>query len=224
MRIISDFHDYYDKVYAYSASNEILYKRKEKEVEIKKVSYGQLRWSDNLFDDETAYIGFCGKIYPVVKLKLNLRGYNGYYDPSYYFYDWPACENYLKENLERKYWDKSHGNWKQTQSFFSLRGWFKTALPNMAKNLEYLCKEYENDPVFWADVHGWDWKHRKPTLVVGPISGFGFQQVFNPYLAYLEIEKWLSNVAAPPRPIPEISNNDLIEAKGFDLKTSFRGK
>jgi hypothetical protein len=33
---------------------------------------------------------------------------------------------------------------------------------------------------------------------------------------------YLSNQAAPEKPIPAISNSDMIEAKGFDLKNSFR--
>lgn len=36
------------------------------------------------------------------------------------------------------------------------------------------------------------------------------------------IEMWFNNLTSPEKPIPAVSNSDLIEAKGFNLVTSFR--
>lgn len=44
----------------------------------------------------------------------------------------------------------------------------------------------------------------------------------DPYTIYQELQMWMGNLAEPRKPIPEVSNSDMIEAKGFDLKYSFR--
>jgi hypothetical protein len=47
-------------------------------------------------------------------------------------------------------------------------------------------------------------------------------KVFDPYVAYHKIDSYLNNKAIPIKEIPKISDEIMIEIKGFDLKTSFR--
>lgn len=54
------------------------------------------------------------------------------------------------------------------------------------------------------------------------LKSYEFFRVKDAYSAFQEIEMWLSNQASPEKSIPSVSNNDMIEAKGFDLKHSFR--
>lgn len=41
------------------------------------------------------------------------------------------------------------------------------------------------------------------------------------YTAYQELQMWMSNQAIPHKPIPKVSDKDMVTAKGFD-KWSFR--
>jgi hypothetical protein len=73
MRIISDFHDYYDAVQATGQDQTLVYYRKPEEVEIREYPLPVL--SHYLWADEASYpkvrqpiVGFCGKIYPVLAL------------------------------------------------------------------------------------------------------------------------------------------------------------
>jgi hypothetical protein len=54
------------------------------------------------------------------------------------------------------------------------------------------------------------------------LASTGFQKIFDVQQAYQTLRVWLCNQAAPNKPIPEVSNADMIVAKGFDLKSSFR--
>jgi hypothetical protein len=48
-----------------------------------------------------------------------------------------------------------------------------------------------------------------------------FVRVFDPYTAYQEIYMFVCNTAMPDKPIPKVSDADMVTAKGFD-KWSFR--
>ena len=51
---------------------------------------------------------------------------------------------------------------------------------------------------------------------------YQFFKIMDAYTCFQEIAMFMSNMANPEKPIPQISNNDMIQAKGFDLKYSFR--
>lgn len=53
------------------------------------------------------------------------------------------------------------------------------------------------------------------------LEDYQFYRIFDAYRAYQEIRMWLSNQAAPEKPIPHIPDIIMRDAKGFD-KYSFR--
>lgn len=65
-------------------------------------------------------------------------------------------------------------------------------------------------------------KNKSQVKLNPKLSCYNFQQIMNPLELFQTIEMWFNNLVSPEKPIPEISNEDLIEAKGFDLKSSFR--
>ena len=54
------------------------------------------------------------------------------------------------------------------------------------------------------------------------LGDFEFFRIFQPVQAFQEINMWLSSQAAPIKPIPQISDEIMLEVKGFDKKLSFR--
>jgi hypothetical protein len=71
-------------------------------------------------------------------------------------------------------------------------------------------------PVFYYS------RERKELILNPVLNHLQFYRVLDAYQAYQELSVFLSNVSLPEKIIPTISNNDMIEAKGFDLKSSFR--
>ena len=58
-------------------------------------------------------------------------------------------------------------------------------------------------------------------VVNGILKDFDFVKLFDPYQAFQELQMYLSNIAVPLKPIPEIDDVTMAEAKGFN-KWSFR--
>lgn len=70
MRIKSSFHDYYDGVQIYGQDRSLLYLRTPKEVKCAKYPFATF-WepSAHPMSVEVLMIGFCGKLYPAVRVK-----------------------------------------------------------------------------------------------------------------------------------------------------------
>ena len=81
MRIISDFHDYYDVVQASGQDQSLIYNRKEKTVELTNYPFPFFRFSAYYWPDpftlqvQQHIVGFCGKVYPVLALALGDTGH-----------------------------------------------------------------------------------------------------------------------------------------------------
>jgi hypothetical protein len=73
MRIISDFHDYYDSVQATGQDQTLVYYRKAEEVETPEYPFPVLGYCESPYEPcgprvRQHIVGFCGKIYPVITL------------------------------------------------------------------------------------------------------------------------------------------------------------
>ena len=53
------------------------------------------------------------------------------------------------------------------------------------------------------------------------LKDYEFFRVVEPYTAFQEIQMFMSNLAVPLKPIPEIPDKIMVDIKGFD-KWSFR--
>ncbi|MCK5616980.1 hypothetical protein KAR91_84745, partial [Candidatus Pacearchaeota archaeon] len=83
MRIISDFHDYYDCVQAQGQDQSVVWVRKKEDIELENYPFPQCQFPYRTYGRhriprikvETAIIGFCGKIYPVITLEDDRHHY-----------------------------------------------------------------------------------------------------------------------------------------------------
>lgn len=200
MRIVSPFKDYYDCIQSVGFTKEPLFIRDTKSVHFFP-QYLIPRATRYKNDDnyDVGCIGFCGTIYPYIRTGNSFDGYQYYYST--------------------KKWGK----------YSSILEMVSVDWQNKGKIYNRDCSKINDElktPIFHIDysrdreVDGQKWRgyqEKNPNL-----SLLQFQQIKDPYTAFQEIEQWLCNQASPEKPIPQISNNDMIEAKGFDLKYSFR--
>jgi len=224
MRIISDFHDYYDAVQATGQDQTLLYLRKVVEEETKDYPFPIIdyyrcwRWFNRLPSPcvEQFIVGFCGKIYPVINYGDNVYCHN-IEDVDLYMeanYREKVLEEYrhpLKHSRHHRYWDAALCR-------FVFDNWFKEvkAKQNAFGHifLKHKC------PIFIAYC-GESRYANKRFVYNGKLKDCDFFRVMEPFTAFQEISMFLGGMAMPNRPIPEVSDKDLAAAKGFD-KFSFR--
>ncbi len=166
-------------------------------------------------------VGFCGKLYPM----LVKTGWKDVKDPVLFKVEEldAYCEKHWHKRDFAKYNDLSNKHNK-----YCIR-------PNAVKffNKEYKCADLlDVHPVFIVNAAEWvnkpdirDWRGRvkKCEININPnLGNYEFFRVLDNYTAYQELCMWLGNKAAPEKPIPFIDDKTMAEAKGFDLKFSFR--
>jgi hypothetical protein len=214
MRIISNFHDYYDGVMKYGVDHLNIYKRKEKVISIpfentKTAEYKKYFTFFELLDTPNPYrfyigtpgnnlkysfILFAGELYPVISFFSN----------HYYSYiDLMTNEKIHKfcEERELKYFKK----------FFDVK-------EIEEKIIDYQIKVKSpivifNQVYFRCDGH-------KLTLN-GKLKDYSFFKVVDPFQAYQKIEMFTTNHLIDIMPVKEIADIDKVVKHGFDKK-SFR--
>lgn len=189
----------------FGVESDITYIRKTESVDIPYEK--QNHYSLGPKNDVLNYIGFAGKIYPFIydyiSLKESLGGQCKYY---YSYEEWKDArgtgkvrnwtrgrfEEYSKYGIQQDY-DKWQAGINQKEP--SVTKWFDKA------------------PVF---------VYYRTEVILNPcLRPLEFFRVLDPYTAYQELFMYLSNLARPLKPIPEIDDKTMAEAKGFN-KFSFR--
>lgn len=121
------------------------------------------------------------------------------------------------KKIIKRYYDKKGWGWFRRKCAVEYFDKFKAA----QNNYESMFVD-SGHPIFVLDT----WRNKKykyPLTYNASLKEFKFFKIFSTALAYQEIAMYLGGVLGQANPtIPDISNNDMIEAKGFDLKTSFR--
>lgn len=219
MRIISNYHDYYDSLQKIDDERDVVWIRNEEVIELNDDPFPKIRTMSYIqlppFRLSRTYLGFCGRIIPIVKFRYanTDRHQVMEYNVPYYCYSTDQVSE-LVDKLSKKELRK-------------------------VNNKSYFCnwKDYSND-VFSSkpDVLDWFVKYSTPSFLLRKRDWNKFQIVKNPCLkdltfytqydtmqTYQEIAMFFSGVLGDVNEkIPPISNNDMIQAKGFDLKESFR--
>ena len=223
MRIISKFKDYYDCIQRYAFDDDTVYVRNEKEYYF---NPQERKWTPELpghlglisppyaprshISLEKFTIGFCGTIYPGVKIWKN--------DSSQCHYCLESFWEYLEDNkILPKPWKcnskkriKTHQNRIKAEWDFYFKPW---------KNEKAFLKL--RTPVFSFKV-GIRYTTDSICTVNPLLNEYEFFKIFNPYSAYQEIDMFLNSILTSPEPeMIEISNENLLKKKGFDEK-SFR--
>lgn len=214
MRIISNFHDYYDGVQSIDENRELIYNRitENYPINIAKQPYDSHR--AYLSNYRTCFknctissivIGFCGGVYFCLKIG------------SCYHYGVKTVDEYYKttdKHTRRDYFNNKLYHRKGRTGQQNLHEYFYY-YDNFVTKYNNLFDQY-NCPVFVI--------HNKPNhLIINPsLKDYEFYKIFDAYSAYQELSMYLGNLATPEKTIPEIDDKTMIEAKGFDLKYSFR--
>ena len=242
MRIISDFNDYYDGVQR-QGQDDLIYVRKQQTFEYPaRVYAGRNRvGAENKFPRKLLYyngvgeyldirgvwVGFCGKIYPVV----SICGGNKVYKGSKYYFPRKVCfsPDEVNEAIdELPIPDKAKVRYNAKRIYHHQLGIrckmdthiFFTETERLNAKYEYLFYEY-NAPVFLAK-YCWSRPDYFSVLTNCRLADMQFYRRFDSYSAFQEINMYLSGVLGDTtEKIPNVSDKDMINAKGFD-KFSFR--
>lgn len=250
MRIISEHHDYYDSLQGMGQDQSLIYLRKMKEeyfgpADSPRKTYPHLAtypfpsfsghryaWHrSHPFRAKGYTIGFCGKVYPVLRVRKvvdNQPSDESYYEKTLsesWCYRIEEVDDFVKSNFKDKqvsdYFEKGHRwswrlkNWQWGYHHLGLKEFYDKHAAETDKHTNLF--ETVQAPIFVTYPYNNGWK----LIVNCLLKKYNFQHLFDPYSAFQELQMYLSNIAQPNRPIPEVSNEDLIEAKGFD-EWSFR--
>ena len=175
-------------------------------------------------------IGFCGKIYPVIELRAEI------FEVPTICYNIDDVDKFIEGN----YKDKLIKEYYKSRKRYWSRLWHEPSQEEFKKFFDKCAEEQDSHeklfrksghPLFVAryrDRYSYNsdkeftW-HPSTITFNAELKGLNFYRIFPTALAFQEISMYLGGVLGQGNPvIPEISNNDMIEAKGFDLKTSFR--
>jgi hypothetical protein len=218
MRIKSNFRDYYDSVQQYG-QDDILYIREPKSF----VERGNGGGSSSI------YIGFAGKIYPILCIQPDILCFTIDDCDKYY----SNKDNVILKGVRNLYWNldergRFEGRHYHHLSRAKLIRWFANdhiatmsyEQPQIDWQTKYLPTIFEKykAPIFHIATHDWD--HVK--ITINPcVRKYELYRVLSPYQAYQELLMYLSNQARPIKEPPKIDDRTMVEIKGFD-KFSFR--
>ncbi len=228
MRIISDFHDYYDAVQKVAQDRSVVYLRKRREVQVKdRWPFPELGswiyWEGKCLEVAEHTIGFCGRIYPVLRLSA-LRPMARRQGSAVCF-DLGQVDEFVA----------AHFKAKEVSAYRSQRWLWPWNWPSYGRRLNF--QRFFTDCEEKRDAYaGLFLENKCPIFVATPAAGpakrgeiawnaslkeLEFYRVLDPHTAFQEIQMFLGALAQPPTEIPKASDEDLAEAKGFD-KWSFR--
>ena len=221
MRIISNFHDYYDGLQD-GSDKERTWIRKQKVV--RDEEYPLYRGDYTFCKIEYYFItvGFCGKLYPCIKQvdREQLTGYGTY--ETNYWYSWADFrENFPEELLKRK-----HARYYHDRPELKIKRMEKSFVRH-AENSVGLKGLFDTHKVpAFLDT-------RNQTIVNPHLGKLTFYRVFPTAQTFQEIEMFVfgnlgliedghsPKYRGEPMSM-EVSDKDMVQAKGFDLKYSFR--
>ena len=227
MYIISKFKDYYDTALGWGIDKSTVYVRKTEEVSLKTKMYTvSAKYDRDSWRTEVSQvlIGFCGKIYPVIKVHKHrlFSDYCGDEDSANFFY---TAEDFLKFREQEGLTLSRKPSWK---NYFSSRSYlFK---------YEVDVKEFF-DPTNWNFLKDCFQKYHSPlftfkndrradkktNLILNPIlKDLKFAKVKDPYTAFQDIYMFMAGVLGNiEKDTTDIPDKYKIKQKGF-YKYSFK--
>ena len=240
MRIISSFHDYYDSVQSQGQDLKLIYLREEKEVvnypfEIYLTSHSNYFRHDKFGAEMySRIVGFCGQIYPIIVMlygktsnKLGSKLSSIINQKNCYTIDEVIdfVKNIPSKHIRDEFFAKRKRVWGH---YFNIKNVHRFLEDIKTENRYEKVFHDHNSPIFLTNCNKhtglFDVKHFGTVTIFNPcLKDIEFYKVFDPYRAFQEIAMYLGGVLGMGNPpVPSVSNDDLIEAKGFDLKKSFR--
>lgn len=243
MRIICDAHDYYDSAQAFGQDFDLIYVRKELEMDSQwkrktdkwpsvvfpyynGIGSG-VRGERNLFQDlEISFhiIGFCGKIYGALEVTQHQGKYN-VKNPMVFCYNTARVDKFIEDHFKKKQIKAYYAPLSAANKHRN-KNWAK---PPRNKVVEFFAeceknreKYHELFTEYYCPVFVYSHRWGRTVFTVNDIlKRVEFFRVFDPVTAFQEVSMFWGSMAHPLKPIPEIPDKIMVEAKGFD-KWSFR--
>ncbi len=206
MRIQSNFRDYYDTLQQHSVNPELVYRRYPSEI----TDQYNYRFILNCSYNEY-FIGFCGKIYPVVQIHTGKSWETDKEFRKNCVFCFTQKEVEMAQTIKNKNKERySYSSWDLDKQ--SIYNFFNHNIRD--KELRQYFNY--NTPLFVLNV-----KEHK-IILNSPLKQLEFYRLFDMTAAYQEVMMWLNNQAAPIKPIPQPDDLTMCEIKGFDTRYSFR--
>ena len=217
MRIISDFHDYYDVGMQNGIDPQLPYRRFRREEKIDPCRSGL--FYPSYFDDycvkkyKVLFLGFAGKIYPFFEYA------NDSHEMAYLF-DFDKIDfKYFDDTMSDIIWHCRRSKSRKMESR-QILAWIKNDLKTIVaykdkKELLDLFDKFKT-AIF---VH----RLEHTTIIINErLNQYGFQKVLPPMQAFQELEMYVgSYLTRPAIEEPPIPDKIKAEIHGFD-KYSFR--
>jgi hypothetical protein len=232
MRIVSKKKDYYDGVQGLGQDLDLVYIRDPKEVKVPywpfTSSPGGYSWSASPIASHQHVVGFCGTLYSVLQMfpPYNYRAGAMSSDKIEYMCHTIAdVDAFMTKFLNEKQLEAYHGGKKSRTSSF---GWNRFSYERFYENFEKAKDthkklfEENRSPIFVSTRMGRDSNGPFTITFNALLRKYDFARVKDPYTAFQDIRMYLSNMAMPERPIPQLSNEDMAHSKGHGDKWSFR--
>jgi hypothetical protein len=222
MKILSDFHDYYDRPMAHDADRETLWIRKTNDKDIpftlQDVKEKILNHVPSMLFDlnlRPFIILFAGKVYPA--LEVSWHAYD--YSRKEVCYSIDKVDDLIVPRLTESGRERYLGNHHKRRSRF--RG-------GSRDNLEAFFALAKDQRLFVIND-----KHRTPVAMISysdpcwviklncQLKTYQFMKVVDVFTAYQEISMFVNNMAVPEKVIIEPNDTLKVETHGFN-KYSFR--
>ena len=211
MKLISNFHDYYDSVQAYAHDPKILFIRRESEVFYDDLAREQqhLIWY-NIFPNieyiSRGCILFCGKSYPFYEYDSKCSYSLDSLRTNIIFY------LNKQENYSSSLWTKENILKKIDSEYIQKQ--YKYITSNFKLNVKDEIFRNFNSPILCIRYTD----HCKVKIIINPrLSKYNFQSQMDPYQVYQEIEMYLGNNLVDQKdPNPKISDELRRDSAGFN--------
>lgn len=220
MLIVSKFRDYYDTASAHGIDKECVFNREKKETELKTTTlpYTAEKYTKHFtIYMEPFVLGFCGKIYPGIKIKYSAR-YSTYpltspvpKDDVVYSYD-----EYVSK---LKTWDVELGD---TRRYI----WSRDYIDDKRGAKDFFDQSYERYDDMFQKHHTPIFSIAKPGILVREnyfltinpnLRDLQFMRVKDPHSTFQEIYQYMAGVLGnKEKEIVQISDKDMLKQKGFD--------
>lgn len=221
--------DYYDCMQKYTQDRDTTYTRKPlcgKTFSFSKgygghtqhIGLGNLSPKYSEYDATTFIIGFCGELFLCLKKESRIISHRYRHKEISYHYGYDNIIEQIKicHESPTKFASRRLKAWELKMPV-SYNDAIKKAIEGLKEDF---VKELFDIAPIWTLNRGY--YHDELYTENDPLlKTFNFQTVYGVQEAYQKLESYLYNVARPIKPIPEISDEIMAAAKGFD-KFSFR--
>jgi hypothetical protein len=225
MRILSEFHDYYDAVQATGQDQTLVYFRKREEVDTPVYPLPAImRYSavPCAIELQQHVVGFCGRIYPaLVLMRIASR-------TSAICYNLEEVDSFFQDNCRKKeieeYRTKKDSwlgrNWPRHLRRHAIEKHFAECADKKDGFVEMFREK--RCPVWTGTLLQYSWRARTGKIVYNDsLKNLEFFRLFDTYTAFQEIAMFLGGLAVPLKEIPQIPDKIMVGIKGFD-EWSFR--